>query len=175
MAPLSLLSYSCRCCSRHLCRRPESSVRSVMCGMLACQSHQWRPTRWALSRRRSLTAATCFIKPETLSASVPVRQFRVCGRHSAGLGFQVDAVHVGLALARQRDQVDLAVPHATNLAYQQRVLADGGHPARRCPCTRPMSPWMHGLWGRFPCWSATPACHVRGDGLRQWCAAEQLR
>jgi hypothetical protein len=42
------------------------------------------------------------------------------------LGFQVDAVHVGLALARERDQADLAVPHAANLAYQQRVLADGG-------------------------------------------------
>jgi predicted trehalose synthase len=38
------------------------------------------------------------------------------------LGFPVDAVHVGLALARQRDQVDLAAPHAANLAYQQRVL-----------------------------------------------------
>jgi hypothetical protein len=42
------------------------------------------------------------------------------------LGFQVDAVHVGLALARQRDQADLASPHAANLAYQQSVLADGG-------------------------------------------------
>jgi hypothetical protein len=42
------------------------------------------------------------------------------------LGFQVEAVHVGLALARQRDQTDLAAPHAANLAYKQRVLADGG-------------------------------------------------
>jgi len=42
------------------------------------------------------------------------------------LGFQVDAVHVGLALARQRDQVDLASQHAANLAFKERVLADGG-------------------------------------------------
>src|SRR5262249_25147283 len=40
--------------------------------------------------------------------------------------FDVIAVHVGLALARDRDQVELAAPHRANLAYQQRVLADGG-------------------------------------------------
>jgi hypothetical protein len=42
------------------------------------------------------------------------------------LDFQIKAVHVGLALARERDQVDLAAPHRANLAYQRRVLADGG-------------------------------------------------
>lgn len=41
-------------------------------------------------------------------------------------GFNVTAVHVGLALPRARDQQDLSRQHATNDAYRLQVLADGG-------------------------------------------------
>ncbi|MEV7039894.1 hypothetical protein [Amycolatopsis sp. NPDC051061] len=46
----------------------------------------------------------------------------------ARYGFDVAAVHVGLALARTRDKVDLAKQHALNEAYRNRVIAEGGDP-----------------------------------------------
>lgn len=44
----------------------------------------------------------------------------------ARYGFDVSAVHVGLALARPSDRIDLAKDHAQNDAYRQKVIADGG-------------------------------------------------
>jgi hypothetical protein len=41
-------------------------------------------------------------------------------------GFDVVAVHIGLAVARPADRAVLARQHADNDAYRQRVLADGG-------------------------------------------------
>jgi hypothetical protein len=46
----------------------------------------------------------------------------------ARYGLDVAAVHVGLALPRQRDAVDLARAGAENEAYRTQVLADGGDP-----------------------------------------------
>lgn len=43
-------------------------------------------------------------------------------------GLDAQIVHVGLALARPRDRVDLARYHASNDAYRSRVVADGGDP-----------------------------------------------
>ncbi|MBN6036030.1 hypothetical protein [Amycolatopsis sp. 195334CR] len=43
-------------------------------------------------------------------------------------GFDVAAVHVGLALARPRDRVSLARFHADNDAYRKSVITDGGDP-----------------------------------------------
>lgn len=44
----------------------------------------------------------------------------------ARYGFDVVAVHVGLALARLRDRQTLAAQHAYNETYRQQVLAEGG-------------------------------------------------
>lgn len=42
-------------------------------------------------------------------------------------GFDVSATHVGLALARPADQVDLARHHAANDRYRSEIIAAGGH------------------------------------------------
>lgn len=44
----------------------------------------------------------------------------------ARYGFDVAAVHVGLALARPSDQQDLARHHAANESYRSQIEADGG-------------------------------------------------
>lgn len=44
----------------------------------------------------------------------------------ARFGFDVAAVHVGLALARKRDQKALERQHLANQSYRQSVIADGG-------------------------------------------------
>ncbi len=43
-------------------------------------------------------------------------------------GYDVVAVHVGLALARASDRAKLAKQHALNEAYRDRVVAEGGEP-----------------------------------------------
>ena len=43
----------------------------------------------------------------------------------ARYGFDVSAVHVGLALARPSDQPSLARQHADNEAYRQQIVAAG--------------------------------------------------
>lgn len=44
----------------------------------------------------------------------------------ARYGFDVAAVHVGLALARPGDQRDLAQQHADNETYRQQIETAGG-------------------------------------------------
>lgn len=44
----------------------------------------------------------------------------------ARYGFEVEAVHVGLALARSRDQEILSRSHSDNRAYRAQIVSDGG-------------------------------------------------